>query len=62
MVRRTTRRPVVLKRSKTQTGRSNKAVDRTRTALAPGKRKSKSGKIYTEKRANRSDKSRRLKL
>ena len=39
-----------------QTGTSNKVKDVKRKALAPGKRKSATGKSYTERRANRSDK------
>jgi hypothetical protein len=39
-----------------QTGTSNKVKDEKRKALAPGKRKSATGKSYTERRANRSDK------
>jgi len=39
-----------------QTGTSNKVKDAMRKALAPGKRKSATGKSYTERRANRSDK------
>jgi hypothetical protein len=39
-----------------QTGTSNKVKDSMRKALAPGKRKSATGKSYTERRANRSDK------
>jgi hypothetical protein len=39
-----------------QTGTSNKVKDSMRKALAPGKRKSATGKTYTERRANRSDK------
>jgi len=39
-----------------QTGTSNKKSDKQRTAKAPGKRKSYSGKVYTERRKNRSDK------
>ena len=39
-----------------QTGTSNKVKDAKRKALAPGKRKSATGKSYTERRANRSDK------
>ena len=38
-----------------QTGKTNKVVDKRRTALPPGKRISKSGKIYFESRKNRSD-------
>ena len=40
---------------KKQTGKTDKARDKKRTALLPGKRKSKSGNIYYEGRANRSD-------
>ena len=39
-----------------QTGTSNKKVDEKRKALAPGKRRSKTGKIYYEYRKSRSDK------
>jgi hypothetical protein len=39
-----------------QTGRSNTAKDMTRRAKAPGKRTSSTGKVYYERRANRSDK------
>jgi len=38
-----------------QKGTSNKARDIVRKALRPGKRMSKSGKIYWETRKNRSD-------
>jgi hypothetical protein len=38
-----------------QKGSSNKIVDKKRTALPPGKRISRSGKIYWESRKNRSD-------
>ena len=38
-----------------QTGKSIKSVDEKRKALMPGKRVSKSGKIYWETRKNRSD-------
>lgn len=38
-----------------QTGTSNKVWDEKKKALAPGKRKSATGKSYTERRANRSD-------
>lgn len=37
------------------TGGSNKKVDSKRLAKQPGKRKSASGKVYTERRANRAD-------
>lgn len=38
-----------------QTGSSNKARDKQRKALPPGKRVSKSGRTYTERRKNHSD-------
>jgi hypothetical protein len=38
-----------------QTGKSNTAKDATRQAKAPGKRTSSTGKVYYERRANRSD-------
>jgi len=38
-----------------QTGKTNKVVDKRRTALPPGKRISRNGKIYWEGRKNRSD-------
>lgn len=38
-----------------QTGTSNKAADKKRTAKRPGKRRSASGKTYYERRKNRSD-------
>lgn len=44
-----------LKVFKKQTGKSNKDIDAKRKALAPGKRISKTGKIYFESRKNRSD-------
>ena len=44
-----------LKVSKHQIGKSIKNIDKMRKALAPGKRISKSGKIYYENRKNRSD-------
>ena len=40
---------------KYQTGRSSKKADKRQRAKAPGKRKSKSGKVYFERRKNRSD-------
>jgi len=64
-VRKTTvrkRKPVVLKRSRTQTGKSNIKSDRKRVAMAPGKRSSKNGNIYYEKRRNRSDMNKRKRL
>lgn len=39
-----------------QTGKSKGEADVMRKAKAPGKRISKSGKVYTERRKNRSDK------
>jgi hypothetical protein len=39
-----------------QKGTSNKEIDRTKHALLPGKRLSKTGKIYWETRVSRSDK------
>ncbi len=44
-----------LKRRNTQTGTSNIKRDKVRKAMPPGKRRSKSGKIYYEARKNRSD-------
>jgi len=44
-----------LKKSEHQIGKSIKSIDVKRKALAPGKRISKAGKIYYEKRRNRSD-------
>jgi len=38
-----------------QVGKTNKVVDSKRKALLPGKRISKSGKVYWETRKNRSD-------
>jgi hypothetical protein len=50
------RKPKVLKVVKRQTGeRKSLRLDRKRKALPPGKRMSKSGKIYYEYRRNRSD-------
>ena len=40
-----------------QTGKTNLMIDKTRTAMQPGKRISRTGKTYWESRANRSDKS-----
>jgi len=44
------------------TGKSNTALDSKRLAKAPGRRKSASGRIYTENRTNRADVSKRLML
>ena len=49
------KQPKVVSISKYQTGKSNKPIDAARYAYPPGKRVSKSGKIYYEMRANRSD-------
>lgn len=38
-----------------QTGTSNKRFDKLKQALPPGKRRSKTGRVYYERRANRSD-------
>lgn len=38
-----------------QVGKSNIEIDKMRKALAPGKRVSKTGKVYWETRKNRSD-------
>ncbi len=38
-----------------QTGTSSRKADSQRKAKRPGKRKSRSGKVYTERRKNRSD-------
>lgn len=46
----------VKKKSSRQTGTSNRKADIDRKAKPPGKRKSRSGRIYTERRKNRSDK------
>ena len=45
-----------LKVSDKQIGKTVKSIDVKRKALAPGKRISKTGKIYYENRKNRSDK------
>ena len=47
--------PRVTKRSKKQTGLSNIKLDKGLPAMAPGRRLSKAGKPYTERRRNRSD-------
>jgi hypothetical protein len=44
-----------IKEIETRTGKSIKSLDKKRNALPPGKRISKSGKVYYEKRRNRSD-------
>ena len=45
----------IVKKFDYQVGKSNKKVDSRRTALPPGKRISKSGKVYWETRKSRSD-------
>ena len=62
--RKTKKKRVTLAKAfpKYQTGKQTKTgwiADRKRTAKLPGKRTSKSGKIYYERRLNRSDKDRR---
>jgi hypothetical protein len=48
------RRKTTVKR-KWQTGSSNRKRDAERSARPPGKRKSRSGNVYTERRRNRTD-------
>lgn len=48
--------PKVLVILKKQSGKSNVKYDARLTALPPGKRISKTGKVYWETRKNRSDK------
>ncbi len=55
-------RPKVIKRTNRQTGKTHKKPDSKRTALPPGKRRSKNGNIYTETRKNRSDRNKKTKL
>lgn len=45
----------VLKATYKQTGTSSTNRDKKRKAMQPGKRRSASGRIYTETRKNRSD-------
>ena len=45
----------VLKATHKQTGTSSTVRDKKRKAMQPGKRRSASGRIYTETRKNRSD-------
>ncbi|MDD3071778.1 MAG: hypothetical protein PHX88_11360, partial [Methanoculleus horonobensis] len=45
----------VLKATYKQTGTSSTVRDKKRKAMQPGKRRSASGRIYTETRKNRSD-------
>ena len=60
IVKKKTVKKAAKKKTIKQTGTSNKSYDKRFSAKPPGKRKSKSGIIYTEKRANRSDKGRLL--
>lgn len=46
---------ITLKKATRQTGKSNPRIDKKRKALPPGKRLSRTGKIYYEYRRNRSD-------
>jgi len=56
VVARTLKKPRVIKTVNRQTGtRKSLSRDRARKALPPGKRISKSGKVYYEYRRNRSD-------
>lgn len=45
---------------KSQRGKTNKRLDRKRKALKPGKRRSSRGKVYYERRKNRSDLKKRI--
>ena len=45
----------VLRARKTQTGTSDRDIDKGRKAMSPGKRRSASGRIYYEATKNRSD-------
>lgn len=57
-------KPKILKRSIHQKSvkKHDISKDKQRIALPPGKRRSKSGKIYTEHRTNRTDKNPKKKL
>lgn len=56
MKKRTQRRkPKVVYKKNRQTGKSDKKMDKKRSALPPGKRISKNGNVYYEYRKNRSD-------
>ena len=48
----------IIKRSSHQTGRTHPIPDKKVQAMPPGKRRSSAGKVYTENRRNRSDRSR----
>jgi len=49
------RKPKIIRKVEHQIGSTNKIRDIVRKALPPGKRISKSGKIYYEYRKNRTD-------
>jgi len=49
-------KPKVLKITQHRRGKTNIKYDEKKKALPPGKRQSKSGKVYYENRRNRSDK------
>jgi hypothetical protein len=49
------RKPEVLKRTGRQVGKSNRQIDRSLNAMAPGQRRSSKGKKYWETRKNRTD-------
>lgn len=52
--------PIVLKKTKTQIGKSKVKFDVRLGAMPPGRRISKSGKVYFEYRKNRSDVKRKI--
>ena len=56
VVARTRKLPRVIEVTKTQVGKTDRKRDMKRKAMPPGKRISKNGKIYYERRKNRSDK------
>jgi antirestriction protein len=55
MLRESKGKPVVIKPTRIQKGTSDAKADKARVAAKPGKRISKSGRIYYENRKNRSD-------
>ena len=57
-----TKRARMVRVAKNQTGKTHKRVDERILAKKPGLRVSESGKTYDERRANRSDKSKRRRL
>ena len=54
-MRKKTRKTKIVYEYTKQKGRSNRKIDSRKKALAPGKRISKNGKVYYERRKNRSD-------